>query len=295
MLESNSKAAQLKLHCRESDSSICYIGSTAIPAIYKMTQRPPSYIALSIALCMSLLLTLSGQAAATELGNRPASLSIDHLFYLEGLRLGLDQSAEVLAASGNSLRAMAHHGIDQPPLGKVDRSNPIFRQHVAAAARRYWVNKAPRLEPSAKQLETFYLENKRDYFVPALISFEHHYFRTPKAWPALLERLNSNSEIKSAAHPLGSQFSGISQQQLERRFGEKFATAAFAITAQDIWQGPLESNLGFHLVKTTQRQPAAVAPLERIKATLVARWQRMQQEQWLEGKTEEIRRRLQHK
>lgn len=243
-------------------------------------------------LCLLFLISLSGNTAAVEPSKRPASLSIDHLLYVEGLRLGLDQSAEVIAATGNSLRAMAHHGIEQPPEGRIDRSNPIFRQHVAAAARRHWVQKAPRNEPSESELLSFYAVTQAEYELPASRSFQHLYFRSEQNWNQIREQINNGKAIRSAPHPLGKRFNQISEIQLAERFGQRFANQLFASENTASWQGPLQSNLGFHMVLIKQVNAAKTPTLERIKPTLIARWQRKQQEAWLESKMLEIKRRM---
>lgn len=257
----------------------------------KQLQRYSSLLSLAALLLAAPLNSIAEPASSRP----PASLEVDHLLYVEGLRLGLDHSAEVIAATGNSLRAMAHHGIEEPPLGEIDRSNPIFRHHVAAAARRYWVNKAPRLTPSDQQLQNFYQQTKADYLVPETVSFEHLYFRSNQNWEQLLEKIENRDVIRSAPHPLGSRFKDIDADQLAERFGQRFASQLFEASNAKTWQGPLESTLGYHLVLISNRKPERAAPLEMIEATLTARWQRRQQEKWLESKMEEIQQRLQRR
>jgi hypothetical protein len=231
--------------------------------------------------------------AELQASNPPANLEIDPLLYIEGLRLGLDQSAEVIAATSNSLRAMAHHGIEQPPLGTVDRSSPVFRHHLAAAARRYWVNKAPRLTPTETQLQDFYQQTQTDYLVPALLSFEHLYFRSDQDWKAIFKQIDKGEATRSAPYPMGSRFTDISQSQVSKRFGEVFASKLFAARGSASWQGPIKSTLGFHLVLIDHPKPEETASLERIRATLLARWQHQKQKAWLALKMEEMQRRLQ--
>jgi hypothetical protein len=262
-----------------------------------MTKQVPqarkwvSHLRRSLGLSLICLLAPLIGVAEPEAGQPPASLEVEHLLYLEGLRLGLDHTAEVISATGNSLRAMAHHGIEEPPQGEVDRSNPIFRQHVAAAARRYWVNKAPRVTPSEQQLRHFYEQTQSDYFVPEVLSFQHLYFRSKENWQQLLNKINNRDVIQSAPYPLGSHFSDISRDQLADRFGEKFAAELFAADQSAGWQGPIRSTLGDHLVLISERKPAGSASLEMIKATLTARWKRQHQERWLETKMDEVQQR----
>ena len=239
---------------------------------------------------LSLFVCLPSLAWASD---RPANLKIDNLLYLEGLRLGLDHSAEVIAATGNSLRAMAHHGLEEAHSSEIDRSNPVFRQHVAAAARRYWVNRAPKLKATQQQLKGLYLETQSDYVIPERLSFSHHYFRKPQQWQTIISLANAGETVPSVAHPLGQRFVEITKMDIEKRFGEQFADALLELPNEKQWHGPVASTLGFHLLRISDKQPAGQPAFNRIKPTLTARWQRQQQERWLESKFAEIQRRIQ--
>jgi parvulin-like peptidyl-prolyl isomerase len=60
----------------------------------------------------------------------------------------------------------------------------------------------------------------------------------------------------------------MSDLQLERRFGPKFA-AAFKTAPIGQWTGPLESPFGLHLVWLSQRIPAASPAFDSVRGRVV--------------------------
>lgn len=59
---------------------------------------------------------------------------------------------------------------------------------------------------------------------------------------------------------------------IARTFGEAFADSAARLSPDSQWQGPLESTLGWHLVRVREKVVGAVPPLTDVRARVEADW-----------------------
>ena len=57
-----------------------------------------------------------------------------------------------------------------------------------------------------------------------------------------------------------------------REFGEEFAKRLESLPL-NVWHGPIASGMGAHLVRITNRQPAALPPLADIRPKVLREWE----------------------
>jgi len=150
--------------------------------------------------------------------------------------------------------------------------------------------------PAEEDLERWYAEQKSEFQLPARISFEHLWFspdrRGDSAADDAIEALTKITDTSSPvpASEFGDQFpmdvalDEVDRGQIRRVFGEDFATTMFetefdAPTGQ--WFGPIQSGLGYHLIRVSKRSAAVTPPLAEVRETAIELWRQQNSEQRL--------------
>jgi len=146
-------------------------------------------------------------------------------------------------------------------------------------------------EPTDAEVATYYREHPGRYRLPTELAFEQIYFSPSLRGPhakrdarAVLHGLKKAVPRRSAAPSNRGDPSMFprdtpleTRDDVERDFGSEFATAVFALPA-GAWEGPLESAIGWHLVRVLERVPAHLSPLseihDRVRMDLTAARQR---------------------
>ena len=131
--------------------------------------------------------------------------------------------------------------------------------------------------PVEGQLSKYLAENPDKFRSDPRISFRHIYFPMEDKEKALklLPRLQ-NSKSNPDNYPGGlllipSQFEDESKMQIKKLFGDIFTQNIFTLET-GIWQGPVESSYGWHLVKVSQRIEGVVPDLNEIWDTVEQEW-----------------------
>tara|TARA_R110000772_G_scaffold66195_5_gene147561 strand:- start:1028 stop:1909 length:882 start_codon:yes stop_codon:yes gene_type:complete len=134
-------------------------------------------------------------------------------------------------------------------------------------------------EPAEEELQAYYAENADVYRRPASYTFTHVYVSDPEHTQegrsraeALLTELSENNIDFFAAQDFGDRFPYLqnyvrrSRDFIRNNFDDDFADSLDTLPVQDgLWQGPLESSFGFHLLMLSNRFPAELLPLEDMR------------------------------
>ncbi len=175
----------------------------------------------------------------------------EEVLYREGLGLGLDADDYV---------------IRRRLIQKVE----FLAEGFAGAA----------VELTEQDLQTYFDENKQDYFVAPSITFTHVFFDRAKHGDGAialaegaLERLNEEQVPFAGAPGQGDRFP-FHVNYVERtydfvasHFGPEMAEGLFALEAEDgLWQGVFKSPYGAHLVMVTSVSPGRNAVFEDVTA-----------------------------
>jgi len=91
--------------------------------------------------------------------------------------------------------------------------------------------------------------------------------RNPLLFASLAREVSEDAETRSSGGDLGYR----SREELEGVGSKALAGAAFALRNPGDESGVVETDLGFHILKLTARQPALNRSFEDVKAELVAR------------------------
>ena len=129
--------------------------------------------------------------------------------------------------------------------------------------------------PSEKEINDFYNQNTKKYFVDKRITFSHIYFSESKDQEVEAERalnlIRSGAAETDFGEPflLGKNFSAKSISEIERSFGKEFSEVIQSIVPQE-WSGPLNSEYGSHLIFVNSISESFTPALEEIKNIVVS-------------------------
>ena len=129
--------------------------------------------------------------------------------------------------------------------------------------------------PSEKEINDFYNQNTKKYFVDKRITFSHIYFSESKDQEAkatkALNLIRSGTTETDFGEPflLGKNFSSKSISEIERSFGKEFSEVIQSIVPQE-WSGPLNSEYGSHLIFVNSISESFTPALEEIKNIVIS-------------------------
>ncbi|MBL4682265.1 MAG: peptidyl-prolyl cis-trans isomerase [Pseudomonadales bacterium] len=129
-------------------------------------------------------------------------------------------------------------------------------------------------EMSEDELKQFFNENQNRYLIEPAVTFTHIFFRQgeeaePKALKQLDFLIEKNTSFENAGQ-YGDRFLyhqnyvDRSSDFIESHFSKNFQRQLFSLETGTIWQGPLESNYGYHLVQVIKNTPTRMPSLDEI-------------------------------
>jgi len=156
----------------------------------------------------------------------------------------------------------------------LDNEDTIVRRRLAQKMRFLIQDIADRQQPSEDALRSYFSDNQALFRQPARVSFTHIYFsqdrRAAKASAdaqSALKRLRSSQ--KQRAPSLGDPFmlnydyAQLTQIETGKLFGKQFAAHLFDLQP-GVWQGPVQSGYGIHLVRVVDVLPARVPAFSEV-------------------------------
>jgi hypothetical protein len=174
----------------------------------------------------------------------------------------------------------------------LDKNDQIIRrrliQKMDYLAQGFFDESAPLTEDD---LRAYYAERKQDYKKAAEATFTHVFVSAEdlSAEDArvladkLLVRLNTDQAPFENASRYGERFLynrnyvNREDDEISSHFGQSFQGAVFALSTADQWQGPVQSNYGWHLVLLVKNTAAYVPKFEEVSSAVFADAQRQQQ------------------
>lgn len=131
-----------------------------------------------------------------------------------------------------------------------------------------------------QDLQDHYDENKDRYFVAPQITFTHVYFSAETAGVEAAEQsargklaeLNDSSVAFHLAATHSEHFLyhrnyvNKEAEEVASHFGDQFASRVFAFDVSDVWQGPIASSYGSHLILLSSSKPGYYPALQEVQA-----------------------------
>jgi len=199
--------------------------------------------------------------------------------------------------TGAERRRIVEEHIDQEVLVREAYARGLDR---GARIRGQLINKVKFLlaeklpEPTDAELRAFFKENAERFALPASVTLDHVYYRdrdgVPDALRAALIGGLDPTELGDFHASLGRHVAKITWRELLFVLGPKAAKAIFGLPEGE-WHGPIESRLGVHFVRVTQRLPAQPVSYEQIAHYMPNEWVLAQRREAMEEKMIELRRR----
>jgi hypothetical protein len=164
----------------------------------------------------------------------------------------------------------------------LDRDDAIIRRRLQQKVD-FLIEEAALAEPASEAELMAYLQAHADKFRSApRLSFEQVYLdparrgtRLADDAAALRARLAAGSTPPEQAGDrlqlLQSRYVDLSQDEIDRLFGEDFARALSALPVGQ-WAGPVNSGYGAHLVRIETLSPGKVPPLAEVRPQVEREW-----------------------
>ncbi|HCC46031.1 MAG TPA: hypothetical protein DEQ32_16635 [Gammaproteobacteria bacterium] len=141
------------------------------------------------------------------------------------------------------------------------------------------------------ELQAFYEEHLEDYKLPPTVTFTHVFFSEEHHGNVIdqlaqktLEMLNKNRVRFDQAPNYGDRFPfrvnyvRRTQQEIASHFGEAMAQTVFKLQPhKKVWQGPISSEFGKHLVLLTRLEAARSRPFQDVRDQLVKELERLRE------------------
>ena len=142
-------------------------------------------------------------------------------------------------------------------------------------------------------LQAYYLEHQQNYKNPASATFTHVFISSEKRSVAeasamaevLQKKLNAEQVPFENAPRHGERFLynrkyvNRDDDEIGSHFGDDFRQQLFAYKINEQWQGPLQSNYGWHLVLLVKNTPSYIPDFMEVASTVFADAQREQQQE----------------
>lgn len=158
----------------------------------------------------------------------------------------------------------------------LDQNDTIIRRRLMQKMEFLSDDLAELSQPDEAELNKYFVDNKNKYQFPARISFTHIYFSLDKRGARAHEdstRVLAELDVPRAPERgdrfmMEYEFVDETPSEVARIFGSGFAKQLFTLDT-NIWQGPVASGYGFHLIriseKTAARMPELAAIVEKVR------------------------------
>ena len=147
-------------------------------------------------------------------------------------------------------------------------------RHLLVDKMSFLINEEPP-EPTAADLQALYATHASRYRTPKAVSFEHVFFESDRAAAVrLLPELQAGraqAETAGEAFWLGRRLEHMNKTNMSVVLGTDFAEAVMALEA-GVWEGPLPSARGWHLVRVEAHHQPQPLPQEQLRVRLREDW-----------------------
>ena len=139
--------------------------------------------------------------------------------------------------------------------------------------------------PDTGILKAWFEDNSAAFISPERRAFTHIYLSPESRGDMIGEdaaRLlgNINSQLdqdswKKMGDPfmMKRDYEPVSPADVTRLFGKEFSAALFALeTDPNVWQGPVASAFGLHIIRVNQMQPETMPDFEDVRGSVLAAW-----------------------
>lgn len=171
---------------------------------------------------------------------------------------------------------------------ELDRDDTVVRRRLAQKMNFILEGTARLASPTDAQLRARYEADPARFRTPARSTFRQVFFSTARrgdraatdALRALARLMRRDAAVDAAglgdASLLPRVLTDSDEQRIAGQFGAEFARTIGTI-APRVWQGPIASEFGLHLVLVSARVEGQPRTFEEVRAELLDEWQREQE------------------
>ena len=166
----------------------------------------------------------------------------------------------------------------------LDKDDTIVKRRMAQKMQFLAEDVAAAHEPSTSELKAWFDKNEDRFALPSRYSFRHLYFSPDKRGKAAqqdaanaLTRVSGQPENSALAASTGDSFmfqdyyGDRTPSAIAKEFGPQFAVAIEKLKP-GLWQGPIESGYGWHLVFVDTVIPGRIPAFEEIEPDVKIAW-----------------------
>jgi peptidyl-prolyl cis-trans isomerase C len=166
----------------------------------------------------------------------------------------------------------------------LDKDDTIVKRRMAQKMHFLAEDVAAAHEPTAAELKAWYEKNSQTFALPGRATFRHLYFspdsrgqRARQDAGRVLAKIAGQAEDSKLAVSMGDPFmfqdyyGDRSSEQLAKDFGPGFAQDIFRLKP-GLWDGPIESGYGWHLVFVDSFTPGRVPAFEEVEPDVKTAW-----------------------
>jgi peptidyl-prolyl cis-trans isomerase C len=169
----------------------------------------------------------------------------------------------------------------------LDRDDPAVRRRLIEKLTVMRHGEVP--APTAAELRQWFAQRRHHFHQPGRLWFEQLFLDPGKRRGAIsdearvaLAALQRGEAVAGDPSPLPAVVDGLQDMQVGHLFGKGFLDSLGGV-ALGIWQGPLSSLRGVHLVRVTRREPPRDPPFEEVAAAVRADWVTARSKGYLEA------------
>jgi hypothetical protein len=166
----------------------------------------------------------------------------------------------------------------------LDKDDTIVKRRMAQKMEFLSEDVAAAHEPSTDELRNWYAKNSQKFALADRATFRHLFFgfdrRGQNAQTDALSALNRIAG-KPEGRPLGKEladpfmfqdyYGDRAPDQLAKEFGPAFAIGLYKLKPK-MWQGPIESGYGWHLVWVESITPGRIPAFEEVEPDVKTAW-----------------------
>ena len=166
----------------------------------------------------------------------------------------------------------------------LDKDDEIVKRRMAQKMKFLAEDVAAAHEPTTAELKSWFEKHTAMFALPPRLSFRHLYF-SPDRRGARARDDAAKALVKLASQPEGSKLAAAladrfmfqdyyrdrTPEYLGKEFGPQFALAV-AKLAPGLWEGPIESGFGWHLVFVDTVVPGRVPAFEEVESDVKTAW-----------------------
>lgn len=143
----------------------------------------------------------------------------------------------------------------------LDHNDEIIKRRLAKKMEFISDDLAESLQPSKEQLRAYYEDNEEDYKKPPIYTFTQLFFKSHAAAALAYEKDRPQEYSDKLSIPMDYVKTGALKISID--FGNAF-TASLDTLQSNIWEGPVKSGYGYHLVFIREKQKSGFYAFEDV-------------------------------